>query len=69
MGKIGDAPIRKEKEASEYENKATHEILEPELNLSRLGYSATESIDWVNVVLPEKKNLYLELYARITNFT
>ncbi|XP_017778124.1 PREDICTED: uncharacterized protein LOC108563839 [Nicrophorus vespilloides] len=69
VGRFADAPIRKEKESSEYEGKATSEILDPELNLNRLGYTATDAIDWHEVLLPEKKNLYLELYARITNFT
>lgn len=69
VGRLTDAPQRKEKESSEYEGKATNEILDPELNLNRLGYTATDAIDWNDVLLPEKKNLYLELYARITNFT
>nr|XP_022918626.1 uncharacterized protein LOC111427625 isoform X3 [Onthophagus taurus] len=69
VGKLADAPIRKEKESSEYEGKATHEILDPELNLNRLGYTTGDAIDWGEIKLPEKKNLYLELYARITNFT
>lgn len=67
--RLADAPVRKEKESSEYEGKATHEILDPELNLNRLGYTAGDAIDWNEISLPEKKNLYLELYARITNFT
>lgn len=53
----------------EYEAKDTSEILDPELNLGRLGYRADETINWDRVTLPEKKNLYLELYARITNYT
>lgn len=69
VGKLVNVPARKEKESSEYEGKATEEILDPELNLNRLGYSSTDAIDWNEVILPEKKNLYLELYARITNFT
>lgn len=69
VGRLAEAPGRKEKEASEYEGKATNEILDPELNLNRLGYTASDPIDWSEVILPEKKNLYLELYARITNFT
>ncbi|KAK9732272.1 Kelch motif [Popillia japonica] len=69
VGRLADAPVRKEKESSEYEGKATHEILDPELNLNRLGYTAGDAIDWNEISLPEKKNLYLELYARITNFT
>lgn len=35
----------------------------------RLGYNGSEDISWQKVVLPEKKNLYLELYSRITNYT
>ncbi|CAH1156246.1 unnamed protein product [Phaedon cochleariae] len=67
---IGNTPIRSgNKEASEYESKQTSEILDPELNLGRLGYSGTDEISWQKVVLPEKKNLYLELYSRITNYT
>lgn len=69
VGRLADAPQRKEKESLEYEGKATNEILDPEINLSRLGYTAHDAIDWNEVALPEKKNLYLELYARITNFT
>ncbi|XP_050512939.1 uncharacterized protein LOC126888626 [Diabrotica virgifera virgifera] len=67
---IGHTPIRSgNKEASEYESKQTSEILDPELNLGRLGYSGTDDISWQKVALPEKKNLYLELYSRITNYT
>ncbi|XP_072393061.1 uncharacterized protein [Diabrotica undecimpunctata] len=67
---IGHTPIRSgNKEASEYESKQTSEILDPELNLGRLGYSGTDDICWQKVALPEKKNLYLELYSRITNYT
>lgn len=62
-------PARNAKESPEYETKDTNEILDPELNLGRLGYRADENINWDKVVLPEKKNLYLELYARITNYT
>ncbi|CAG9862402.1 unnamed protein product [Phyllotreta striolata] len=67
---IGNTPVRSgNKEASEYESKQTSEILDPELNLGRLGYTGTDNITWHKVVLPEKKNLYLELYSRITNYT
>ncbi|KAJ8918581.1 hypothetical protein NQ315_013086 [Exocentrus adspersus] len=67
---IGNTPVRSgNKEASEYESKQTSEILDPELNLGRLGYSGADEISWQKVVLPEKKNLYLELYSRITNYT
>nr|CAI5867220.1 unnamed protein product [Callosobruchus analis] len=52
-----------------YESKQTSEILDPELNLCRLGYTGAEEIVWQKVQLPEKKNLYLELYSRITNYT
>ncbi|XP_056633895.1 uncharacterized protein LOC130443346 [Diorhabda sublineata] len=67
---LGPTPIRSgNKEASEYESKQTSEILDPELNLGRLGYNGTDDINWQTVALPEKKNLYLELYSRITNYT
>nr|XP_023018605.1 uncharacterized protein LOC111507520 isoform X1 [Leptinotarsa decemlineata] len=67
---IGNTPIRSgNKEASEYESKQTSEILDPELNLGRLGYNGADDISWQKVLLPEKKNLYLELYSRITNYT
>ncbi|KAG5900489.1 hypothetical protein JTB14_010900 [Gonioctena quinquepunctata] len=67
---IGNTPVRTgNKEASEYESKQTSEILDPELNLGRLGYSCADDISWQRVALPEKKNLYLELYSRITNYT
>ncbi|CAH0554914.1 unnamed protein product [Brassicogethes aeneus] len=67
---IGNTPVRSShKEASEYESKQTSEILDPELNLGRLGYNGTDAIGWEKVKLPEKKNLYLELYSRITNYT
>ncbi|ERL95101.1 hypothetical protein D910_12371, partial [Dendroctonus ponderosae] len=67
---IGNSPIRSPtKEASEYESKQTSEILDPELNLGRLGYSGSDVISWEKVKLPEKQNLYLELYHRITNNT
>lgn len=69
VGRLANAPQKMEMESSEYEGKPTNEILDPEINLSRLGYNAHDSIDWNEVVLPEKKNLYLELYSRITNFT
>lgn len=65
----GDMPERNTQELPEYETKDTSEILDPELNLGRLGYRADETINWDRVALPEKKNLYLELYARITNYT
>lgn len=61
------APVKKERESSEYEGKATYEILEPELNLQRLGCSG-EPVDWNEVKLPEKANLYVELYQRITTY-
>ncbi|XP_030768375.1 uncharacterized protein LOC115891916 [Sitophilus oryzae] len=67
---IGTSPIRNpQKEGSEYESKRTSEILDPELNLNRLGYTSNEEINWEKVKLPEKQNLYLELYQRITNNT
>ncbi|CAH2006210.1 unnamed protein product [Acanthoscelides obtectus] len=67
---ISNTPVRSaHKEASEYESKQTSEILDPELNLCRLGYTRAEEIAWQKVQLPEKKNLYLELYSRITNYT
>lgn len=62
-------PAHRDKESSEYEGKITDQILDPELTLSRLGYTAAEPIDWRLVKLPEKTNLYLELYQRITNYT
>ncbi|XP_050304340.1 uncharacterized protein LOC126741912 [Anthonomus grandis grandis] len=66
----GISPVRSPmKEASEYESKETCEILDPELDLGRLGYSSVQEIDWDKAKLPEKKNLYLELYHRITNNT
>lgn len=65
----GDMPERNTQELPEYETKDTSEILDPELNLGRLGYRADETINWDRIALPEKKNLYLELYARITNYT
>lgn len=44
---IGNSPIRSPtKEASEYESKQTSEILDPELNLGRLGYNGSESVNW-----------------------
>ncbi|KAJ3626674.1 hypothetical protein MTP99_017153 [Tenebrio molitor] len=65
---IGDTPVRStNKVSSEYESKQTSEILDPELNLSRLGYTGNEPIDWNKVALPDKKDLYLELCRRITN--
>ncbi|XP_064210726.1 uncharacterized protein LOC660622 isoform X1 [Tribolium castaneum] len=65
---IGDTPARSmNKVSSEYESKQTSEILDPELNLCRLGYTGSEPIDWNKVTLPEKKDLYLELCKRITN--
>lgn len=64
----GDMPERNSRELPEYQAKETSEILNPELNLGRLGYRADESIDWDRISLPEKKNLYLELYTRITNY-
>ncbi|XP_060528565.1 uncharacterized protein LOC132703365 isoform X2 [Cylas formicarius] len=67
---IANTPARSaNKEASEYESKQTNEILDPELNLGRLGYNGTESINWDKVNLPEKQNLYIELYRRITTNT
>ncbi|XP_044754523.1 uncharacterized protein LOC123313627 [Coccinella septempunctata] len=66
---IGSSPVRANNEAVEYKSKRTSEILDPELNLGRLGYSGGDGISWEKVMLPEKKNLYLELYSRITNYT
>lgn len=66
---IGSSPVRANNEAVEYKSKRTSEILDPELNLGRLGYSGGDGISWEKVLLPEKKNLYLELYSRITNYT
>lgn len=56
------------KESSEYEGKDTADILNPEINLGRLGYSGLDAISWDRIELPEKKNLYLELFSRITNY-
>ncbi|XP_066248178.1 uncharacterized protein [Euwallacea similis] len=67
---IGTSPIRKQtKEAAEYESRQTSEILDPELDLGRLGYGKSGSINWDKVKLPEKHNLYLELYHRIMKNT
>ncbi|XP_076266003.1 uncharacterized protein LOC143199792 isoform X1 [Rhynchophorus ferrugineus] len=67
---IGHSPMRGPmKESSEYESKKTEDILDPELNLHRLGYSTNDIINWDKVKLPEKQNLYLALYQRITNNT
>ncbi|XP_031349993.1 uncharacterized protein LOC116175822 isoform X2 [Photinus pyralis] len=63
------APAHKDKESAEYEGKATDQILDPEMSLNRLGHTAADQIDWHLVKLPEKANLYLELYQRITNLT
>lgn len=66
---IGNTPTRTmNKEASEYEGRDTSDILNPEMNLGRLGYSGTDAISWERVQLPEKRNLYLELFSRITNY-
>ncbi|KAK0078846.1 hypothetical protein PV325_002037 [Microctonus aethiopoides] len=40
-----------------------------EVPLSSLGFNTDEPIDWENVNLPEKTDLYFELSRRITNYT
>ncbi|KAJ8967803.1 hypothetical protein NQ317_013591, partial [Molorchus minor] len=75
---IGNTPVRSGNKGifRVRESKQTSEILDPELNLNsnfrllnmhfgsqvRL-HSGTDDICWPKVLLPEKKNLYLELYS------
>ncbi|KAK9295619.1 hypothetical protein QLX08_010110 [Tetragonisca angustula] len=48
---------------------ATHEIpVLQEVPLSTLGFTSEQPIDWDNVILPEKTDLYQELARRITNY-
>lgn len=35
---------------------------------SRLGFTSEQPIDWDNIILPEKTDLYQELARRITNY-
>lgn len=63
---IAKTPLRgTNKVSSEYEGKDQSEILDPELNLSRLGYTGNEPIDWNKVDLQEKTDLCTELYQRV----
>ncbi|XP_024944577.1 uncharacterized protein LOC107271498 isoform X2 [Cephus cinctus] len=39
-----------------------------EVPLSSLGFTGEQPIDWENIILPEKTNLYQELARRITNY-
>lgn len=36
--------------------------------LSRLGFTNEQPINWDNIILPEKTDLYQELARRITNY-
>lgn len=35
---------------------------------NRLGFTGEQPIDWTNIILPEKTDLYQELARRITNY-
>ncbi|XP_076386689.1 uncharacterized protein LOC100877623 isoform X2 [Megachile rotundata] len=39
-----------------------------EVPLSELGFTSEQPIDWDNIILPEKTDLYQELARRITNY-
>ncbi|XP_058791970.1 uncharacterized protein LOC131664688 [Phymastichus coffea] len=40
-----------------------------EVALASLGFTAEQPIDWQNIALPEKTDLYRELHRRITTYT
>lgn len=40
----------------------------PELNLVKLGFTASAPIDWSQIKLPQKTNLYKHMHYRITNY-
>ncbi|XP_033220302.1 uncharacterized protein LOC117174945, partial [Belonocnema kinseyi] len=51
--------------------KGTHRLPLPpteEIPLSSLGFTVDQPIDWENIILPEKTDLYRELARRITNY-
>ncbi|CAG9761238.1 unnamed protein product [Ceutorhynchus assimilis] len=58
---------RENSESSEYASRQTDQILEPELHLRRMGYCNDDQVSWDKLELPRKRNLYLELYRRVTN--
>ncbi|XP_071856238.1 uncharacterized protein [Bombus fervidus] len=48
---------------------ASHEIpVLQDVPLSTLGFTSEQPIDWDNIILPEKTDLYQELARRITNY-
>ncbi|XP_018896726.2 uncharacterized protein [Bemisia tabaci] len=41
--------------------------LSPEINLQRMGYSVSDTIDWDKIQLPPKSDLHKQIHFRITN--
>ncbi|KOX71326.1 Beta-scruin [Melipona quadrifasciata] len=66
-GKFSQVETMEHKQQST--SSATHEIpVLQEVPLSILGFTSEQPIDWDNVILPEKTDLYQELARRITNY-
>ncbi|KAK1133723.1 hypothetical protein K0M31_011517 [Melipona bicolor] len=66
-GKFSQVETMEHKQQST--SSATHEIpVLQEVPLSTLGFTSEQPIDWDNVILPEKTDLYQELARRITNY-
>ncbi|CAK9823145.1 unnamed protein product [Anthophora retusa] len=70
--KIGQAEMMEQKQQQQQHQPATSASYETpllqEVPLSTLGFTCEQPIDWDNIILPEKTDLYQELARRITNY-
>ncbi|XP_017788462.1 PREDICTED: LOW QUALITY PROTEIN: uncharacterized protein LOC108571007 [Habropoda laboriosa] len=69
--KIGQAEMMEQKQQQQQHpaTSASYETpLLQEVPLSTLGFTSEQPIDWDNIILPEKTDLYQELARRITNY-
>ncbi|CAL7947435.1 unnamed protein product [Xylocopa violacea] len=65
--KLGQTETTESKQQSSSSTSRETPLLQ-EVPLSALGFTSEQPIDWDNIVLPEKTDLYQELARRITNY-
>ncbi|XP_043787863.1 uncharacterized protein LOC122712356 [Apis laboriosa] len=64
--KIGQMESAEQKQSTSSSSRETSVL--QEVPLSALGFTGEQPIDWNNIILPEKTDLYQELARRITNY-
>lgn len=64
----GPNEIHDERDRDDSRSVESDDSPKPELNLVKLGFTASAPIDWSQIKLPQKTNLYKHMHYRITNY-